>query len=236
MTESEWDVCTDPQKMLAFLRDSGRASERKLRLFAVACCRRIWHLLTDDRSRGAVQVAEQFADGLAAENERVSEWRASHVVVDDKLSIVVDWEEGRWVVDAARAPAEACVGAELAWQPNAGWMATAAYAALAARDPGEGKTQCHVLRDIFGPLLFRLAPSFGFPVLAWNGGMVGRLAQAADEERLLPAGALDPARLGVLADALEEAGLTDTMLLEHLRSPGPHVRGCFALDAVMGRF
>jgi hypothetical protein len=42
-------------------------------------------------------------------------------------------------------------------------------------------------------------------------------------------------RLAVLADALEEAGCADALLLAHLRSPGPHVRGCFALDAVRGK-
>jgi hypothetical protein len=45
MTPDEWDACTEPQQMLQFLRDSGRATERKLRLFACACCRRVRHLL-----------------------------------------------------------------------------------------------------------------------------------------------------------------------------------------------
>ena len=61
------------------------------------------------------------------------------------------------------------------------------------------------------------------------------LAQAAYDDRRLPLGMLDLDRLGVLADALEEVGGTDARLLEHLRSPGPHVRGCFALDAVLGK-
>jgi hypothetical protein len=71
-------------------------------------------------------------------------------------------------------------------------------------------------------------------MLAWNERTVVRLAQSAYEERSLPDGTLDLARLAVLADALEEAGVTDAQLLEHLRGPGLHVRGCFAIDAILG--
>ena len=64
---------------------------------------------------------------------------------------------------------------------------------------------------------------------------VSRLAAAAYEERDHPSGHLDPARLAVLADALEDAGRADPELLGHLRAPGPHVRGCRALDLVLGK-
>jgi hypothetical protein len=62
---------------------------------------------------------------------------------------------------------------------------------------------------------------------------VTNLAKAAYDERALPSGELDPVRLTVLADGLEEAGCTNADILNHLRGPGPHWRGCFALDAIL---
>jgi hypothetical protein len=61
------------------------------------------------------------------------------------------------------------------------------------------------------------------------------LAQAAYDQRELPAGTLDPTRLAVLADALEEAGCDQADLLSHLRDPGPHVRGCWVIDLLLGK-
>src|SRR4051812_9384334 len=62
MTEAEWLASTDSTLMLEFMRL--KASNRKMRLVACACCRRIWHLLADERSRDAVEDAELYADGL----------------------------------------------------------------------------------------------------------------------------------------------------------------------------
>jgi hypothetical protein len=92
----------------------------------------------------------------------------------------------------------------------------------------------NLLRDIFGNP-FRPSPPLPLAVLTWNDAVVVRLAQAAYEERHLPAGALDNSRLAVLADALEEAGCTDADILDHLRGPGPHVRGCWAVDLCLGK-
>jgi hypothetical protein len=72
-------------------------------------------------------------------------------------------------------------------------------------------------------------------LLAWDGGTVWKLATTAYEERVLPSGTLDPARIAVLADALEDAGGGDAELLAHLRGPEPHVRGCWAIDLVLGK-
>jgi hypothetical protein len=61
------------------------------------------------------------------------------------------------------------------------------------------------------------------------------LAQAAYDQRDMPAGTLVPARLAVLADALEEPGCTNSDILDHLRGAGPHVRGCMAVDLILGK-
>src|SRR5262245_38590622 len=68
MTEEEWLACTDPREMLEFFSSDSRFSERKARLFAVACGRRVWAWMTDERSRQAVEVCEQYADGLVGQN------------------------------------------------------------------------------------------------------------------------------------------------------------------------
>jgi hypothetical protein len=39
----------------------------------------------------------------------------------------------------------------------------------------------------------------------------------------------------ILADALEDAGCANADLLNHLRAPGPHIRGCWAVDLVLAK-
>jgi hypothetical protein len=107
----------------------------------------------------------------------------------------------------------------------------------AARDRSgewEDVVQARLLRDLFGPLPFRtvVIPA---SIRTWNDRLVVRLAQAAYDERRLPEGTLDNGRLAVLADALEEAGCSDADILGHLRGPGPHVRGCWAVDLLLGK-
>jgi hypothetical protein len=94
----------------------------------------------------------------------------------------------------------------------------------------EQAAQADLIRDLFGnPFrLVTLDP-------AWRSADVLSLAEAAYDNRALPEGTLGPARLALLADALEDAGCSNAEVLTHLRGPGPHVRGCWAVDAVLGK-
>jgi hypothetical protein len=172
--------------MLEALQAGVLLSERKSRLFAAACCRRIWPSLNDRRSRSAVEMAERFADGMATEEE------------------LGEAEGDAW--DAAGGEASGSKREAAAWAASdpeaAAWNAPEA-AASAARDPAaEWAAQCDLLRDIFfNP--FRPPPSIAPSVLRWHGGTVKRLAEEAYQELLLPSGHLGPQRLAVLADALD---------------------------------
>jgi hypothetical protein len=100
----------------------------------------------------------------------------------------------------------------------------------AGRAAAERRQQALLLRDIFGNP-FR--PARCDPAVLTADAVA--LANAAYGERALPQGDLDGTLLRVLADALEEAGCADESILTHLHSPGPHVRGCWALDLVLGK-
>jgi hypothetical protein len=223
MTEEEWMACADPGKMLKFLQDSGKLSERKGRLFGVACCRRIWPLLIDERSRTAVEVAEQHADGLVAKQELHAAYLAT---VPENRNKEQEWFA--WSATHAVISNPASVSAKEPW-----YQACLAIEEADSRRK-ETNVQAALLRDIFGPLPFRPA---GLPssIRLWNDGCAVKLATALYEDRSLPSATFNPARLSILADALEEAGCTDEALLTHLRSPGPHVRGCWALDRLLAK-
>jgi hypothetical protein len=115
--------------------------------------------------------------------------------------------------------------ADAAFPDFAAWVA-----GREADRTAEQAAQAALVRCIFGPVLFRKLPPVAPAVLAWNGGTVGRLAAGVYEARDFTQG-----RMGVLADAAEEAGLDGAELLAHLRSPGPHARGCWAVDLLTGR-
>jgi len=235
--------------MLAVLR--GKSSERKLRLFGCGCCRQIWSLFTDERNRVAVEVTERYADRLATLAELMEAWGGANVARDlafgpastaprrhrSRLGRVTSWaayaltsgfslEEG--------FPLEESDGCELVWANMKD------VAECTRQVPGKVRRlqamQAHLLRDIIGNLFRPLPPVPAF-LLEWNDGLLIKLAQTAYEDRRLPAGELDHARLAVLTDALLDAGCPpDHELLLHLREvKQPHVRGCFAVDLILRR-
>jgi hypothetical protein len=241
VTEAEWIVCTDPQKMLDFLRD--KANNRKLRLFAVACCRRVWNLLHDKRSRKAVECSERFADGQIDKGELSSARKEMEKVVEKAWNLFA-MRHRRGLPDKGRGVREAAIAAKFiasATGRAAELFYQMCHAARVATDaelqqPGSSSpklVRCHLLREFFGNPLrpVTLDPA----VLSWHNGTVVCLAQAAYDKRHMPEGTLDNSRLAVLADALEEAGCQDQDILGHCRSGSEHVRGCWVIDLLLGK-
>jgi hypothetical protein len=211
MTEAEWVGCTDPQKMLKFLR--GKVTDRKLRLFAVACCRRGRSILRSRTTLAALDALEAYADGLItrkAMDERRTAW---YQRFDYPFPISGTWNS---------ALAQATITHTKVWAGEA-----AEQAARASKRPEkEQHLQARFLHDIFGDPFHPLAvePSW----LAWNDGIVLKIAQNIYDERAFDS-------LPILADALDDAGCDNVDILEHCRQPGPHVRGCWVVDLLTGR-
>jgi hypothetical protein len=226
MTEAEWMAFTDPRPMLGPLRR--RAGDRKLRLFAVACCRRIWELLPDDECRSALETAERFADGLASlESLREAHRVAYHSFVNNTDSGECGRFTGR--ESAAMAVAGACWTEEEGRDRGLDDVVDNCYGlgrlSTGRRDGGriEFIRQCRDIRDIFGyPVrAVNLAPS-------WLTSEAVTLARTMYDSR-----AFD--RLPELADALRRAGCNDAALLAHCHETGQHVRGCWVVDVVQDR-
>lgn len=194
------------------------AFARKKRLLCCAVVRRFWSRLTDERLRKCVEVAENFTDGLVTSHEMGSAFSEFH---DAAM-------EGPRFNDTEGPPTVAAV--YYAAFVNA--LPRECLVAAARIDPGQTSESAHIglLRDIFGPLPFR--PITTNPLLLT--APVLALAQAVYNDRKLPEGTLDDHKLLVLADAVEEAGGRGE-ILEHLRSEGPHVRGCWAVDLLLGK-
>ena len=86
MTEAEWLTCTSPTDMLFVMKS--KTSDRKFRLIAAACCRRIWHLILDSRSRKAVEWAEGDAEELLGREERIAAARAAAAALAHAYTIL----------------------------------------------------------------------------------------------------------------------------------------------------
>lgn len=218
MTPELWNECQSPEEMLP----AAGTSARKLRLWSAACGRRLWRLMTDPRSRRPIEVAEKFADGQVDEEALARAAQAA-------------WDAHMALGDAAYFAAKAAYYAvNNAQSPDAEDVSAALVSAtqLDPDDPEEEEAaQATLLREVIGPVPGRRKR---FKKI-WRSDTVLRLALAAYETRAKRSGHLDPACLAVLADALEDAGCADTELLNHLRRPGVHVRGCWAVDLVLGK-
>jgi hypothetical protein len=249
MNESDWLNCDDPQSMLSFLRERGEASDRKLRLFAVACCRRIWHLFADEtvlgrvddiadlkRCRDAVALAERFADGQATEQELAAMTDYPRPVLYAKDAAMEAAEVMLNPPDVAADAAEAAgmYSAALLQRrlfptgykpaPENKVLLTQIESECERVVAVEEQSQCSLLRCLFGNA-FRPPPPLPSSCLTPE---VMELATTIYERR-------DFTRLPELADTLAAAGCTEAELLAHLRSSSEavHVRGCWAVDAVL---
>jgi acetyl-CoA carboxylase biotin carboxyl carrier protein len=246
--------------MLAWLK--GRASARKLRLFTCACVRRAWESLDDDSARQWVEAAESGTESVAGLIEYEMAGTTLSAVRGPTLgTFYAQPEPGAppFVTLGSRVTPRTVIGLLEAMQVYseilAGCSGMIAEVMVANRQVVEygtvlfrvvpvavvgrqGNTQgddASSLRDIIGNP-FHSPPAIAPAWLAGSNSVVQQLAQAAYQERALPAGHLDRARLAVLCDALLESGCPqDDELLLHLRGAGPHLHGCWAIDRILDK-
>jgi hypothetical protein len=213
VTEAEWLECNDPTPMLAFLQ--GKASDRKLRLFASACERR--SIFGSYAEVNSIVVVERYADGLATE--------------DELRGLVNPWdfegeEDNGWYRLSLPEPFQTNSASQIAREvaASAGHSATTYHAVSAARDK-MANVLASVLRCIFNPFRPIALDSI---ILHWNNATIPKIAQVIYDNRRF-------ADMPILADALEEAGCTNADIINHCRQPGEHVKGCWVLDLVLGK-
>lgn len=248
MTEKQWLECPDPRPMLEFLRKTGCGSERKFRLFSCSCVRRVWSLLKDQRSKRAVEAAENFVDDPVAQEDMELACKAAYeagkeIALNRKSKsggATPEYFDGWRDLRAANAATQ--TGQYEAFRAAQTASDQASRAACLAAFHGnlpEGEEferllqehrqfQADILRDIFGPLPFRsmyLEPS----LLVWMDGSIPSLAKVIYEDRAWE-------QMPRLTGALEDAGLDNQEILAHLRHEGQvHVRGCWCLDLILQR-
>jgi hypothetical protein len=242
MTEEGWLSGSDSDPMLDFVLEwKGGPSSRKMDLLSSACLRRILPALTDERSRNALAFLERRADGTATDDEGMS---ASRSALDGWGEAADAADAGHYATPLLCAMPDAGMAVwhavDCDWQCIDGAAAAAAHleAPILGRTPDkvrmpgdseewhaarerESAAQAELMRCIFGNPFHPIAFNPG-----WRSEAVVATAQSIYEKR-----AFD--RMPELADALEAAGCTDSIILKHCRSQGPHARGCFVIDAIL---
>ena len=228
MDEPTWNRCDRLYEMFAFAQD--HLSERKRRLFAVACCRRGLHLMPKD-SREALEIAARYALGLESEEmlEKADMLAfLTHLDARDRAVVVeaedvLPWSRPTELITQAVSLAtshglyasfDAADHARRAIAEGAGWEG----------EQAEEIVQCRLLREVVGPTLFR--PTRIDPLwLVANDRAAQRLAEEIE------AGAME--YYPILGDALEDAGCNDPAILTHCRDYAGHVRGCWLVDLLL---
>jgi hypothetical protein len=238
VTENDWLASRDPQAMLTFLSQRGITDDRKHRLFACACCRRIWDQFPDERNRDLVAVVENYPDHTFDDPEIRDPACASSA-----RELEFRDNPAYWVVKALgrgfykmTAPVSAAVVAARALDILApGGAETDGNGRI--RQRAEAQQQAALLRDVFGnPFqVVMFSPE-------WRTDTAVSLAGQMYEAREFSA-------VPILADALQDAGCDDPAVLDHCRgfgrfvgeppagSPHPscHVRGCWVVDLVLDK-
>jgi hypothetical protein len=238
MTETEW--LEDYNRNRVLFVTAPWMTVRKLRLYAVACCRRIEPLLVDERSRHAVWTAEQMADGRTVEGALGPALYARKEQKTKKLRYAA--EAAAFTIDdgtyGRRVPVKSELNGVRKSARMSGKRASEAFACAeevpvgqlgglnAAKANAESTAQARLLRDIFGNPFRPVGVDPAW--LTWTDGLVLRLARSIYDDRAFDC-------LPILADALEDAGCENADLLAHCRQPGEHVRGCWVVDLLLGK-
>jgi hypothetical protein len=230
MTEAEWLACVGSHDWRLFLHDKmaclhGRCSVRQLRLFAIACCRHINPRFTDPRSVHALSIAERYVDGRASEEEYQAAYSESKQVIAEFQAILNEVgvlspgepSTAANVIDSVVVYSKKCW--ELVW----GASYVAHYSQRLGDEDSERRWQAQILCDIVGE--YEPLPEFD---RSWRTDTARALAGQMYESREFGV-------MPVLADALQDAGCGDERILGHCRGHGPHVRGCWVVDLVLGK-
>lgn len=208
MTEAEWLESADVVEMLKSL--AGKTTDRELRLFGCACCRRVWGLLAEECFRDAVEVAERFADGLADKKDLATARKVSGAALE------------RNGLAGVSGPAYCALGSAWSATRMPAWTA-AIYPLWAFTGGTERAAQAALLHEVFGNPYRPVAINAD-----WLTPDVVSQAEAIYAGRAFEG-------MPALGDALEEAGCRGLDIIYHCREPREHVRGCWVIDAILGK-
>ena len=253
MIEEDWLACEDIGALLDHLRKLNRwqgivFSERKFRLLACAFCRRIWHLLPDELSRATVELCEYYVDGLADPQPLWARGGFSTGVPEHIYDEGTVEREAYFAARFVGCQMEIVTGPAACSAEEAAVGAAARFATRATVLSGEAaeesaRGQCRIIRDVIGNPFRRAVHNPAYREGACATLVRYQLAPLdpswrTDTARLL-AGQMYESRdfsaMPILADALQDAGCSRADVLDHCRGPGPHVRGCWVVDLVLGK-